>query len=165
MSPRNQGSGVQSGRRALMGCMLALPALLFVGCSSRSQGDPRTVAERYLRALYEADSALAASLLDEGDPLRKDGAKNLQVMSEELARYAAERKGLKRVWGRNVWVKAREYETDSERATVFVNVLFHSGYTCVMRVDLVRHPKGRWCVRQEPHALRGAHKEGVNRNF
>jgi hypothetical protein len=87
-----------------MGCMLALPALLFVGCSSRSQDDPRTVAERYLRALYEADSALAASLLDEGDPLRKDGAKNLQVMSEELARYAAERKGLKRGLGRNVWL-------------------------------------------------------------
>jgi hypothetical protein len=44
-------------------------------------------------------------------------------------------------------VKVREYETDSERATVFVNVLFHSGYTCVMRVDLVRRPNGRWCVR------------------
>jgi hypothetical protein len=62
-------------------------------------------------------------------------------------------------------VKVREYETDSERATVFVNVLFHSGYTCVMRVDLVRRPNGRWCVRQELQALRGAHKEGVNRNF
>ena len=162
MSAKRADEGVCS-RRSLL---LALAVLGAAGCSSRKADDPRTIAEHYVKALYEGDLALAVSLLDGSNPQQKKSLElNLPVMCEQFASFAAERKGLRSVGAKRVWEFPGDFATEPVHAATFVNARFYSGYDCVIRVDLIRRKGDFWRVDPDRHAARGAYKEGVNLNF
>ena len=153
-------------RRVFLLALAAVGPIGLAGCTSRRDDDPRTIAEQYVKALYEGDRAMAVSLLDGGNVQQKKSLElNLPAMCEQFALFAAERKGLRSVGAQRIWEFPGDFPTEPVHGAIFVEAVFHSGYDCVIRVDLIKRKGDVWRVDPGRHAFRGAVKEGINLNF
>ncbi len=153
-------------RRSALALFASLPVLCLQGCVRRKADDPGTVAEQYLRALYEGDAHRAAAWLDNGDPSQKRIFElNLKAMAEQFSLLAAERWGFKQAKAHRVWKQPADPDSQEARAAAFVVLEFQSGYESIERVDLVKRPASGWGVDPFRRASRGEAKKGVNLNF